>query len=378
MQAITGTPAGTFPGPAYRPRSKRADRNRRPAVEARAAAPGIDRSGFLNQALPVRYGPSGELDRDIAAMLTERNYRCLQSAAAHYASLLGRSLDCPGGDAPLRERLCLLYLAFRAILPQDQELNIEHRDSIETDNSYAKELVWVIYAENRWPELRFFWLPVAFVDKLKGRFRRIAVTFLHRFAKNNRLHSIREGFDYEMLTDFLPERIAECDQDDEYREMGFRALEDYGDGRVKALFDEIRRCPQPVNLDRELKFYRPRSAMERELLDLFRSGREFLSGDSIMNYEYFYDNPELEWGDCDAEIIGMDRSIQLIYHSKDFMTTEIEEMVNHSIQYGAEILTPVTYLILQPDTERVFQKSDYPERFCDWFAEAFETITDYE
>jgi hypothetical protein len=156
-------------------------------------------------------------------------------------------------------------------------------------------------------------------------------------------------------------------------------LKDYDKGRIGALFEQIKLCPQPVNLERELKFHKPRGGMERELLELFRAGMLLLTGECIMDHEYFYYNPYLEWGENDVEIIDMNRSILFTYKNEDFMTDRIMETLNNGIQwYGDEVLTPVTCVILRPDTGRVFRPSDYSERFSRWCSAAFDIFCKYE
>ena len=68
-----------------------------------------------------------------------------------------------------------LYKELNALIPQ--EINFE---------IYQDRLTFCLYEYHSWSEWTFHWLPISFIDNLTGRLKRIAITFIHEFAKNQR------------------------------------------------------------------------------------------------------------------------------------------------------------------------------------------------
>ena len=128
----------------------------------------------------------------------------------------------------------------------------------------------------------------------------------------------------------------------------------------------------PVDVAKALNEYLPASPLEKKLIGCFKKGVLFISLDnSIMNYDYdvfsecIFDEYE------DYPPITPDRTVRYVYDMDDFVTKELEYMVNQNLQ-ESYAMEPVSSMILTPDSKR-FIYDDYPERFSQWFFDMIET-----
>ena len=81
-----------------------------------------------------------------------------------------------------------------------------------------------------------------------------------------------------------------------------------------------------------------------------------------MDYEYDWAMEESP----DFFPITMRDQVALAYSINDRVAKEMECYLNSSLQ-ESYALTPVSTLLLTPDTRTLLQEDNYPERFADWF-----------
>jgi len=328
---------------------------RRPAGRAKNhSRQGIHRTGFLNQQLPCIPANSGMYATFLNEYLTEENFDFLAECAIHYAGLLEKNLILPSGNT--NEKICLLYHLFAGILPDGQELNIE---------IIEERLRWVIYHSHNWDDHTFFWMPLKFITLLSGQIKEIAMSFMHLFIRENGLTRFRHGYEFDFFFEYLIEVTGVDNYDESDRGSLQKLVESYLNGEISVFLDEIY-DHVPVDVVKALEEYQPSHPLEKELINCFRNGLPFISGEnSIMNYNYDgYSEYIPEYGE-DFPPVTLDRIIRYIYELGDFISRELEATNNEHLQetYAQE---PASFMILYPDSE-LFMYDDYPERFAEWF-----------
>lgn len=330
---------------------------------------GVYRTGFLKQKLPIIPAKPDDYTAFIDEYISEENYGYLSECAVHYAELLGKSIELPTGT--VQDKVCLLYHRFAGILPDKQNFNIEIING---------RLKWVIYQIHNWDERTFFWMPVNFITMLTGQIKEIAMSFMHLFIRENGLVRFKQGYEYDYFFEFLTEIIAEPTCYEESDRDSLRELyESYVNGEISVFLDEIY-DHKPIDIIKALKDYNPVNPLETNLIDHFKNGLQFISGDNcIMKYDYDAFCTCLSDYEEDIPPISLDRIIRYVYDTNDFVCNQLEASVNeHARETYAQV--PVSFLILSPDSE-LFMPDDYPERFAEWFLEMVEItkkITDHE
>ena len=72
--------------------------------------------------------------------------------------------------------------------------------------------------------------------------------------------------------------------------------------------------------------------------------------------------------------IGLDTQIMLAYSNNDMLAENMESYFNSDCRETYAI-TPVTYMYLTPETDRLFRMDDYPERLSKWMQRFMQHIT---
>lgn len=199
--------------------------------------------------------------------------------------------------------------------------------------------------------------------KLPGQLRGIALEFIRRLMRHHSIQSIKETFQYEMARTYLEDyghydgeatareirsraRLAKCMRRGNStvcsKEWGKRILQGSGGGDTKIPYEKNN---------------------EKALLKLIKEGLAYISDDSpsIMQYAYDWSYEESP----DFEPVGLDIQIMLTWSPTDAMAEEMETYIN-SDYHESYAITPVTTLLLTPDTDTPFSMNDFPERFSKW------------
>ena len=367
MQTSNFRGTGTDVSRSHRGRSGNKSFNRRPKCTKNPARRQVCRSSFLNQKCPIIPAKPDVCMVFADESHSEENFDFLAECAVHYAELLGKTLELPSGT--VQEKICLLYHRFAAILPEYQELNIELSEG---------RLMWVIYRFHDWNEHIFYWMPLKFITLLSGKIREIAASFMHLFIHRNGLNRFKEGYEFDFFFECTEENLHYYYGEDSEKQEYMDLLHSYFNGEISAFLDEIY-DHKPVDVVRALSEYHPENPLEAKLLDCFRQGLPFISGNRIMAYNY---DPYMEsYSDEyeDTSPITLDRIIRYVYDLNDYVTRELDGMTN---QYMQEVyaMQPTSSLILSPDS-KLFMVDDYPERFSEWFLKMLhitEQIIDHE
>ena len=335
---------------------------RRPARKKDHPAGFAHRTGFLKQRLKIVPVKPDTYESFFKEYLTEENFKFLAECAVHYAGLLGQTIEIPTGT--IHDRISILYHRFAGILPDGQKLNFE----IANDR-----LTFLIYYVHPWNSCTFYWIPVGFINKFSGRFRDIALSFMHLFIRRNGLVRFKHSDEFEFMFEYLIENIQHDDYEASEKEELSDLLLSYKTGEISFLLDEVYDCI-PLDVTAAMEDYKPTCPAEEKLLDGFRKGLPFISEGRIMNYDYnpFCDGfPE---GYEEYEPVTLDRTIRYVHTLNDFISNELENMVNQDLQ-ETYALEPTSFMHLQPDS-KLFHPGDYPDRFSQWFLEMVNIITE--
>ena len=104
-----------------------------------------------------------------------------------------------------------------------QEINFE---------VYQDRLTFCLYEYHSWPEWTFHWLPVSFIDRLEGPLKRIAITFIHEFARSNGMSYLDEWGDLEWVLEWMDGYASGPDPDKEERKEYRRTIRSYCKGHA--------------------------------------------------------------------------------------------------------------------------------------------------
>lgn len=302
---------------------------------------------------------TGYVDRAPVNLLTEENYRYLLDSANNYARLLGKKLRHRSGGS-LNESILNLFEEFEKLLG-DVNVNIESKDG---------RLIFTLYKYHEWESYLFYWLPVVFVDRLKGTLKKIAITFLSELAESNRISPIYNEDDFQYMLENLETSVdmGECDREDE--KMYRKLIVDYQEGAIKKKLERAHRKRYYKNLSRAIERYQPQNDYEKTLISLFEQGLEFIGNDKPRIMDYNYD-PDFDPYD-DYRPVDLCRIIRYVYDYGE-ISDQLEGWTNCELN-ETYALSPVTIYNLTPGTTERFSMDDYPERFCKWFMELSKTV----
>lgn len=358
MQTVAGTRNGTAGSPDNR--GHRVGHGHKPwsrKAEKETLASARKRNGFLTgRLLPAASGLCVEADGVRTEVATTANLDYLYRSAANYAGLLGVKLkfNCKKYARLPKSGMAELYRIFDAIVPENV--------NIELDGGRP---VFCLYRFNDWPGYEVLWLPLDFTEKLSKDVRRVTLEFIRRFARHNGMLNITVTYHFSIAEDWLAdddgwqEGCAGAD-----RRRTLRLLESYSNGRISRLFKRMGGRAFCRDLERALDSCRPEGEAEQALLGIIKDGLPLIGKGkpSIMDYEY-----DWAWED-DSDIMpaGLESQILLAYSLDDAVAGEVLQAFSADIREGYN-LTPLTRLLITPETDRVFTEDRFPECFAEWF-----------
>ena len=284
--------------------------------------------------------------------VTEDNYSYLLQSAMKYASLSGVEIKHNPGKS-IGEGISNIYDELSEIIGE-LNLNIE---------PYEDRLEFVLWKYHPWGDYTFYWLPVKFVESLNPRLKKIAISFIHGFMRSNGMETTNNTFDVEWVMEWAKESIDTC-EDAEDRKKNLLLVDAYESGKVHRLMHRIETKCYYKNLPAALDRYIPNNEFEKQLIEIFKDGLQFIGKDkpSIMSYGYdpLYDEER------DYHPVDMDRMIRIVYDLDDFVTEWIMDWANNELRESYDI-SPATRFIISPQTDKLFSMDQYPDNFFKWF-----------
>lgn len=360
MQTVIRT-AGTGAGTLYHRRGGIGNRHQpgRGGTEEKAPSPARKRNGFLTgRLLPVTadyHADSPEKGTDIN-LTTREGFEYLYRSAANYAALLGVDLPFPRKKRSSHPRLDIvrLYGVMENLL--SEHVNLELVDD---------RLTFCLYRFHKWPDYELLWLPLEFTERLGPPVRRVVLEFIRRFIRHHRMDDLKGTYYYDMTEDCMERCMNDPDEytPDDRRRIT-RLMASYEGGKIARLLKRMRGRAFCTGLEDGLENCRPQTDGERKLLELVREGMTLMGKGvpCIMDYQYdwiYEKEPDLMPAPLESQILLAYSTYDEIV--RDMMSTfsaDMEESYN---------LTPVSTMLLTPETDRIFSMDDFPERFAGWF-----------
>lgn len=310
------------------------------------------RNTFLSTPIPKIALSHVSYEKDNANLVTQENYEYLRDSYFRYAQLLGA---VPQHDPveSCSKGIAVVYHEMDHLIGDELNVNIEEDDG---------RLQFVLWKPNQWGDNTFYWVPVKFIERLRPKFRRLVITFLHELSDHHGFSAINEWEETKWAVEWMEESISYSIHKTERQEIR-NAVFSYMDGKAARLLRRIGQHSYYKNFVRALQRYIPADNDERALLDLMSEGMEFIGKGkpSIMDYAY---DPYWE-KNPDYEPIRLDQQIGLVYDCKDAFVDNMLMLFNETLQQTYEII-PVTRLYLTPQTEQPFRQDDYSVRFFRW------------
>lgn len=360
MQTTIRT-TGMGTGPLYHQRGGIGSRHQpgSEGAEKKATPSTRKRNGFLTgRFLPVTadyHAESPEKGMDVN-LTTREGFDYLYRSAANYAALLGVDLPFPKRRRSSHPRLDIvrLYEVMENLLPEHVNLEVV-RD----------RLTFCLYRFHKWPDYELLWIPLDFTERLDPSVRRVVLEFIRRFARHHRIGDLKSTYYYEMTEDYMERSM---DDSDEYtpddRRRITRLLASYDGGKIARLLKRMQGRAFCTGLKGGLETCRPKTEGERVLLELVREGMAFMGKGvpCIMDYQYDWINEK----EPDFMPAFLESQILLAYSTDDEIARDMMSTFSADMQESYN-LTPVSTMLLTPETDRIFTMDDFPERFAGWF-----------
>ena len=287
--------------------------------------------------------------------ITQADYEYLRDSFFNYARLLQTKVKHNPGES-YGEGIANLYDEMRSLIGEDIDVNIEPKRN--------GGLRFALWKSNGWGEYNLYWIPVKFIGKLRPKFRRVVITFLHELMTSNNLSAISDLDEADWIFEWIVDEKDEAIQS---------LIDSYQNGTIYKLLQRVKNRRYYKNLPQAIAKYEPADKNEEKFLQYLNEGLQFIVEDtpSIMEYEY---DPNFE-EEPDYSPIRLALQIGLIYDSTDLFTENMIEFLNNSMQQTYEV-APCTVLYLEPDTRSLFELDDYPKRFFAWMDHFISFICD--
>lgn len=287
-------------------------------------------------------------------LTTSENLDYLYRSALRYAGLMNVRLPfrIRKGVHP-RINIAALYKALDGVLPEN--INIEKREG---------RLHFCLYRFHEWPDHTLFWIPIDFIEKISVPLRRILREFIRRFIRHHGLDNVTETGYYEMALEELDDwESREPDASPQEIRKYKRLAASYTSGKISKALKRMEGKPFCSGLEEKLRECRTEIKAEQELLSLIREGMELITPGNPYLVWYDYDWAYEESPDFPP--IDLSRQVMLVYSVDDALTENMGDYFNSDYRETYTI-TPVTYKYLTPETDKLFQMDNYPERLSEW------------
>lgn len=367
MQIITGIPNDKPGKPDYQGNRLFKCQSGRNCPEKKKIASNRKRNAFLTGTVShvtTDYYIKSNTDETEINLTTSENFDFLYRSALRYAELMGIKLPFrPRKGGTPRMNIAELYRTMDETLPE--QINLEEK---------AGKLYFCLYRFHEWPDYTLFWIPIDFIEKISVPLRCIVREFMRRFIRHHGLNIIKETWYYELACEELHDwKNRDSDASpQEIRKNGLLA-ESYDNGRISKALKRMEGKPFCIRLEEKIREYRTEAKAERKLLELINEGLELITPDSPCLIQYYYD-----WAyekEPDYPPIGLDTQIMLAYSANDLLAENMEYYFNSDC-HETYIITPVTYMYLTPETDKLFRMDDYPERLSKWMQRFMQHIND--
>lgn len=268
-------------------------------------------------------------------------------------------------------------------IPASRILNIDY-------NTHDKRLMFFESERLEFPNSEVFFMPVACLDYFEGTMRELLVRLFCNLSYTQGFETPHDHWDFMYCLDMMDERDLD---DDEYEDGYKAAYNDYREGgHTYSLFKEIEAyrgenedyCDLNISLQLVTKAKEEvdeRDKLNNPLLESLEKGLRLMLEDSLDRYDY-HPNISLSYG-FDNESFGEQMLISRLCcmtcgrEDNDPIVEAAMNNLNADAGNYDEFVMYDVHPLLPTDTE-IWQPTDYPHRFTEWYREMFNLIEDYE
>lgn len=291
----------------------------------------------------------------------------LYESVSNYFRLMGKPLDIiPTGYFELDA--FNLYHVLRKNIAETIGINFEE---------WGGKFSVILFDDDiKFPDYTLFYIPVCGIENMNEQLRTVFLRFLSFIRQTQKIDipSDNRDFDY-MVTEYGDE--YEEDMEQEMRDMRKR----YDTGDIKLIMDDISNTKIiESDLESELNklLVEDTNHADEGLISVMIAGVRLLRQDCIFNYDYYPGSNEYDDYDGHEGVIDFDRSFCFCWGDDDNdpvvqMVIEFYNMEQQELAtYG-----PTAHVALTPNTNRLFEKSDFPTRFGVWYMDFYGELEKY-
>lgn len=372
-------------------RNRKTDRNggeQRHHTFARPQAKDIATKGnssqFLMQTLRPKKNQALECCKDFQelGLDKERALNYLNDCVTTFAKVRNIAYN-PINGGGFTKNLKYMFDFVKRNIPASRILNIDY-------NSHDKLLMFFESERLEFPNSEVFFMPIACLDYFEGTMRELLVRLFCNLSYTQGFETPQDHWDFMCCLDMMDERDLD---DDEYDEGYKTAYNDYREGgHTYSLFKEIEAYrgnnDDFCNLKKSLQLVNKASEeldandkFSTQLLQTIENGLVLMDECCLHTFDY---HPEisLSYG-FDNEYYGEQMLIARLCcltcgtEDNDPIVESAMNILNADAGNYADFVMYDVHPLLPTDTE-VWEPSDYPHRFAEWYCEIYNLIDDYE
>lgn len=260
-----------------------------------------------------------------------------------------------------------LYHALRENLPETLGINFD---------VWRGKLSIVLFDDDiKFPDYTLFYIPVCGIENMSEQLRVVFLHFLSFIRQTQKIDIPSENRDFDYVVTEYGEEYEEEEDGKELTDMRKR----YDTGDISLIMKDISKTKvteSELELGLNKLLAEDITHVDEGLISIMIAGIKLLRQDCIFNYDYY---PETDnCNDYYTEVIDFDRSFCFCWGNEDNdpVVCVVIEFYNNGQQ---ELATygPATHIALMPDTDRLLEKSDFPERFGKWYGTFYKELEGY-
>lgn len=291
----------------------------------------------------------------------------LYESASNYFRLMCKPFDMtPTGYFELDA--FNIYHVLRENIPGAIGINFEE---------WGGKLSIVLFDDDiKFPDYTLFYIPVCGIENMSEQLRTVFLHFLSFIRQTQKIDIPCESMDFDYIVTEYGEEYEE-DMEKEILEMRKR----YDTGDIKLIMEDISNTKIiESDLESELNklLVEDTDHVDEGLISVMLAGVRLLRQDCIFNYDYYPGSNEYDEHDGHEGVTDFDRSFCFCWGNEenDPVVQMAIEFFNND-QQEMETYGPTAFTKLTPNTDCLFEKSDFPTRFGIWYMEFYGELENY-
>lgn len=260
-----------------------------------------------------------------------------------------------------------LYHALRKILPETLGINFD---------VWKGKISIILFDDDiKFPDYTLFYIPVCGIENMSEQLRTAYLHFLSFVRQTQKIDIPSENRDFEYIVSEYGEEFEEEEEWKNFTDMRKR----YDSGDIGTIMADISKT-EIIEADLESQLNKllaeDNTHGDEGLISIMLSGIRLLRQDCIFNYDYCPDTDN--YNSYYTEMVDFNRGFCFCWgnENNDPVVNMVIEFYNNDQQelgtYG-----PATFIALTPDSDRLFERSDFPTRFGKWYSAFYEELENY-